>query len=164
MALKLPLSIISSQDVHRALRELEALDSYIHQNKLRKKKVTKPRVTITLEELLGLNKIDIQKDKAVSDFYEELQGYLQTAPQIHISFAIEPSVAVVQKILSWMRDNINQGVLLQVGLQPTIAAGCVIRTRNKVFDFSLRQHLLSNQKLLADILRKKDVLGQGASS
>jgi len=33
-------------------------------------------------------------------------------------------------------------------LQPTIAAGCIVRTTNKYFDFSLRQDFTDKRELL----------------
>jgi len=42
-----------------------------------------------------------------------------------------------------------------VGLQPTIAAGIVLRTPNHQFDFSLRQHLYKNRAKLREALEVK---------
>jgi F0F1-type ATP synthase delta subunit len=71
---------------------------------------------------------------------------------LHISFAAEPSTQALEKILVWFRANIHPQALLQVGLQPTIAAGCVLRTPNKVFDMSLRNHLIEQQKYLMQLI------------
>ena len=71
---------------------------------------------------------------------------------IHISFAADPSAAFTDKIVAWFRENIHPFVLIQVGLQPTIAAGCVVRTANHSFDFSLRQHFTKQRQLLIDKL------------
>jgi hypothetical protein len=40
----------------------------------------------------------------------------------------------------------------QVGLQPTIAAGCVVRTSNKVFDMSLKEHLTEQEQYLMQLI------------
>jgi F0F1-type ATP synthase delta subunit len=42
--------------------------------------------------------------------------------------------------------------MLQIGLQPAIAAGCMLRTTNKVFDMSLRTHLMKQSDYLARMI------------
>jgi hypothetical protein len=64
----------------------------------------------------------------------------ETAPIMHISFSVDPPGPYVQKIVTWLRKNIHPFVLVTVGLQPNIGAGCVVRTTNKMFDFSLREY------------------------
>ncbi len=63
----------------------------------------------------------------------------QSAPILHISFSVDPPGAYVQKIVAWLRVNIHKYALITVGLQPNIGAGCIVRTTNKLFDFSLRE-------------------------
>jgi F0F1-type ATP synthase delta subunit len=149
VALKLPLSIMTKPDLHRLIREMEALDNYIHQNSIRgQKSAALPRLTSSLEALLRDNKMDVMDDKARNDLRKILADLLTTAPVVHMSFAIEPSSFMTQKIVSWFRTEVHPALMLHTGIQPTIAAGCVLRTSNKFFDFSLRQHLRSSQDLL----------------
>jgi hypothetical protein len=77
-----------------------------------------------------------------------LTGVEHTAPTIHMSFASDPSSAFTAKVVMWLRSNIHPHTLLQVGLQPTIAAGTIVRTDNHVFDFSLRQRFAATEALL----------------
>jgi F0F1-type ATP synthase delta subunit len=72
----------------------------------------------------------------------------QQAPVLHISFSTDPSAAFMERLTTWLRQNISPFVLVQVGLHPNIGAGCVVRTTNKYFDFSLRQRFLSQRELL----------------
>ncbi len=155
MALKLPVSIMTKQDLHRLIREVEALDNYILQNSIRgQKSAALPRLTSTLEALIRDNKLEIMDDKARPILRSTLSDLLKTAPVIHMSFAIEPSSFMTQKIVSWFRNEVHPALMLHIGIQPTIAAGCVMRTSNKYFDFSLRQHLNASQGLLMDSIRK----------
>ena len=154
MALRLPLSITSTQDLHRLSREVEAVDNYVRQAKIRGENLTTPpRLTNTLESLIRDNQLDIVSDQTRSDVYKALKELLVSAPVVHMSFAVEPPSAMVQKIVAWFRTNVHPAVMLQIGIQPTIAAGCVMRTPNKFFDFSLRQHLRTNQGKLMDSIR-----------
>jgi F0F1-type ATP synthase delta subunit len=58
----------------------------------------------------------------------------------------------LEKILLWLRQNVHPQVLLQVGLQPAIAAGCVLRTTNKIFDMSLKAHLSQQTDYLKQLI------------
>jgi F0F1-type ATP synthase delta subunit len=77
----------------------------------------------------------------------------ENAPSFHVSFAVEPSPRALEKILVWLRENIHPQVLVQVGLQPAIAAGCVMRAANKVFDMSLRSNLKEQSGYLTQLVR-----------
>jgi len=155
MSLKLPVSVMTKQDLHRLIREVEALDNYILQNSIRgQQSAALPRLTATLETLIRDNELDIMNNKARTTLGEILTGLLRTAPVIHMSFAIEPSSFMTQKIVSWFRSEVHPALMLHTGIQPTIAAGCVMRTSNKYFDFSLRQHLQASQNMLMESIRK----------
>jgi F0F1-type ATP synthase delta subunit len=61
--------------------------------------------------------------------------------------------------MTWLRQNIDSQVLVQVGLQPAIAAGCVVRTRNRQFDLSLGQNFKRQRAVLAEQLRGAEYVG-----
>jgi F0F1-type ATP synthase delta subunit len=147
--LKLPITITTKQDLHRLIRELEALDNYINQNSIRgQKSAALPRLTNTFEALLRDNSIEIMDDKLRTELRQKVGRLVTTAPVVHMSFAVEPSSFMTQKIVGWFRREIHPATMLHTGIQPSIAAGCVMRTTNKYFDFSLRQHLKATQDLL----------------
>ena len=49
-----------------------------------------------------------------------------------------------------MRQNFDPEMLVEIGREPAIAAGCVVRTSSKVFDFSLLEHMTAQRQLLTD--------------
>ncbi|HYH36035.1 MAG TPA: hypothetical protein VD706_00875, partial [Candidatus Saccharimonadales bacterium] len=77
----------------------------------------------------------------------------QRSPVLHISFSADPSPTFTEKLMTWLREEIHPLVLLSVGLQPTIGAGCIVRTTNKQFDLSLREDFLKKRELLLSQLR-----------
>ena len=155
MALKLPLSITSTQDLHRLVREVEALDNFVRQSAIRGQKLTNlPRLTNTLEVFLRDNQMDALDEGTRTQLLNTLASILSEAPTVHMSFAVEPPASMTQQIVGWFRENVHPAVMLQIGIQPTIAAGCVLRTPNKFFDFSLRQHLKRNQGKLMESIQK----------
>lgn len=156
--LELPVLIFGVVEVRRLLRELEALDEFMRQAAIREpgKPLALPRMTRLLEGMTADNNRNLLKDEDRTELKEFLATIEKTAPSVHISFASDPSAAFVVKLVTWLRANIHPQLLLQIGLQPTIAAGCVVRTPNKNFDLSLRQSLLNQRPKLIDALNALD--------
>lgn len=141
--ISLPEQVVSSVDLVRVLRELEEVDESLRQNKLRKPgSPTKlARSSTTLEELASNNKVTLTDEKQRDQLITVLKGFMQHAPRIHMSVAAEPTANFKKDVIIWLRKNIHPLTLLEIGLQPNLAAGCVVRTNNKVFDMSLRNRL-----------------------
>lgn len=146
---QLPASIVSTMDVGRLSRELEAFEDYIEQARARKggTALTPPRTSRLLDELTTTNNCNLLQDSD-RERLETFLKSLEAAPVVHISFAVDPSAAFTEKLVRWLRTNIDEHLLVQVGLQPNIAAGCIVRTANKVFDFSLRENFAQKRDLL----------------
>jgi hypothetical protein len=157
--LQLPASLTGRSDVARLRRELEALGEYLHQAALRKQtpdSIKLPKTSRLLDEFVLLNKLDLLHRADHDTTMGLLNDLTTTAPQLHISFSAEPSSAFLAKLMTWLRGNIHPLVLVQVGLQPAIAAGCVVRTRNRQFDLSLGKNFKDQRPLLAAELRGAD--------
>jgi F0F1-type ATP synthase delta subunit len=156
--LTLPVLIFGVAELHRLTRELEALEDYFKQSSLRTPGTQPqlPKVSRTLEALGLENKSNllVAKDRQVLAMF--LGKVNESAPRVHISFATDPSAAFVGKIVQWFRSTVHPAILVQVGLQPTIAAGCVVRTPNKQFDFSLRQRFDAQSILLGQELNREE--------
>jgi len=154
--LELPLTVIGPADVGRLMLEMERLDEALRAAALRSGgEVKMPKTSRPLDDVAEINKLDLLTKDDRQQLKEFLVSVRDHAPVIHISFASEPSAAFTLKIVEWMRSNIARYLLVQVGLQPSIAAGCVVRTTNKVFDMSLRRYLDSSSGLLLEALRKQ---------
>ena len=153
--LLLPLGVTGRMDVGRLVREVEALDEFLEQAAVRTPgtPIQMPKTSKLLDEMLEHNKLNalVEQDR------KRLLNFLLTvrakAPIIHMSFSADPSPLFTQKLIMWLRENIHPLVLVQIGLQPNIGAGCVVRTTNKYFDVSLRQHFAKQQALLMAKIR-----------
>ncbi len=141
-ALSLPVSIVSPTDVARLAREIETLDSFFREQQIRTGGNAQelPRMSKLLDQLAADNKLNILQENDRALIKQQLDELHKHAPVMHISFSVDPPGSYVQKIVDWLRSNIDKRVLVTVGLQPNIGAGCVVRTTNKLFDFSLREY------------------------
>jgi F0F1-type ATP synthase delta subunit len=154
-SLTLPVLIFGIVEIRRLKRELETLEEFIHQAAIREpgKQPPLPRVSRLLEALAADNNLQLLQGDHRAQLKDFLAYAEQHAPNVHISFAIDPSSAFTAKIVTWLRANIHQHALMEVGLQPTIAAGCIVRTNNKIFDFSLRERFADAGTLLVKALQ-----------
>lgn len=154
----LPVSIVSRVDISRVLREVEALNEFLDQSNIRQPGApTKlPRTSRLLDEVVQANDINVLKPEERQRLHGFLREVRDQAPALHMSFSADPSPLFVKRLTTWLRDEIHPMVLLQIGLQPNIGAGCVVRTTNKYFDMSLRSRLTDSRDILLRKLRNID--------
>lgn len=151
----LPSIILGPADINRTIIELKQLGEYIRQLALHKDAEVKlPKTTVSLQGLAEANKIDLLNHDDRELLVEFLESLQKGAPVLHISFASEASPLFVSHIVEWLRSNVSRYALVQVGLQPSIAAGCIVRSTNKVFDMSLRRHLRQNRDMMIEQLHR----------
>jgi len=155
----LPLSLVSPVDLGRVMRELDQLDNQLHEMQLRTagQEVKMPKTTKMMDEILALNRLNLllEEDRKTLRFF--LKEIHDRAPRLHVSFSADPSILFVEKIMTWLRQEVHPVVLMTIGLQPNIGAGCVIRTTNKYFDLSLARDFAKKRDLLMQQLHDAPV-------
>lgn len=156
-AFVLPALVVGPPDVVRLRRELEALDDFLREAALRKggTSVELPKLSRMLNAVCEQNNLNLLHEDRRTALKTALDDMIARAPVVHVSFAADPSSAFTAKVVTWFRENIDPMLLLQIGLQPTIAAGCVVRTPNHYYDFSLRQFFEAKKPLLIEKLEEK---------
>lgn len=150
-AFSLPPQLTGQTDINRLLRELEALDEALIGANEGKGQL--PKVTSLLNQTALANGYKLLEKNHRLHIAQQLAKIRDHAPLLHISFAAEPSPKVTETLLAWLRANIHRYVLLQIGLQPAIAAGCVLRTPNKIFDMSLGASLQRQKPYLLELIK-----------
>lgn len=153
--LKLPVSVASSIDVGRLLRETENIANFMDQASIRQPgtALKLPRTSRLFDEITTNNQLNALREEdrqRLTSFLQEVKAH---APVVHMSFSADPSPLFIQRLISWLRAEIHPLVLLQIGLQPNMGAGCVVRTTNKYFDFSLRSRLKQSAPQLSLLLK-----------
>lgn len=153
----LPESLITPIDLSRTIRELAALDETLRQAEIRAagQPVELVRSGQILEDLVATNVVSLEDAKQRAELLAMLRSFADQAPRIHISFAVEPSAVFRNRIIIWLRQNIHPQILLEIGLQPTLAIGCTVRTTNKVFDMSLRHHFEEQRHILGEKIARQ---------
>lgn len=155
--LVLPVSVVSRVDATRLAREVESVGNFLEQQKHHqgRTQIAIPSLSRMLGDVTQQNKLDLAKAADRERLYHFLIELKKDAPMIHMSFAAEPPTLFTAKLITWLRSEIHPLLLLDIGLQPSIAAGCIIRTTNKYFDCSMRQHLVANKPKLLEYMRSR---------
>lgn len=152
----LPPQLYSLVEIHRVQRELEAIEEALRQQQTRASLAGTPLADMQPSELL--QDLAAQNHYAITDaanrqqLISNLSAVAEKAPVIHVGLAADPPTSFVVAITHWLRANVHPLVLVRIGLQPSIAAGCIIRTTNKVFDMSLRHRFEQNTDKLIQAL------------
>lgn len=150
-AFTLPPTIVGRTDISRLLRELETLEA--SSVKTKNPPAQPLKITGLLSQIVAANDYDLSDKNHRQHLSQQLTTVRDRAPAVHISFATEPSPKIIETLLGWLRSNIHPYLLLQIGLQPSIAAGCVLRTPNKIFDLSLRAYFEKQKPYLLELIK-----------
>lgn len=161
---QLPVLVASRVDLGRLIRELEKIDDTLHQLGLRQSgsPVEMPRTSHLMDTAVQLNKLNLLQETDRKALMQFLAAVRDKAPVLHISFSADPNATFIEKLMVWLRREINPYLLLTIGLQPTIAAGCIVRSTNKQFDLSLRQDFAGKRDLLLSELMEATQIGEFA--
>lgn len=150
----LPTGVVSTGDARRLRRDLAELEETLQAVRLRTNApVAKlPRLSRSLEEFASTNRLNflLPDDRRHATVF--MDAVLKKAPVLHISFASEATRKFTTELVLWLRANFDSEMLIEIGLEPNIAAGSVVRTTNRVFDFSLMKHLESKRGMLMERL------------
>ncbi len=153
--LQLPMTVVTKVDLGRLMRELDTLENFMQQSAIREPgtPVKLPKTSRLFDETINNNKLNMLHEDDRKRLIAFLQEVKLHAPVLHMSFGADPSPLFTQKLVAWLRSELHPLILLQVGLQPNIGAGCVVRTTNKYFDFSLRNRFTERRAELTRLMK-----------
>jgi F0F1-type ATP synthase delta subunit len=146
----MPLLLVGPVEVGRLIRELLVVDNLIAEAKLKGKldDFKTPTTSTIMDQLIRDNKLDIIKNSDRKFLFDSLKHIGLKSPVLHISLSADPTPAFTEKLMAWLRKELHPQILVTIGLQPSIGAGCIVRSTNKYFDLSLRKDLLAKNDLL----------------
>lgn len=145
--IELPDIVVTPLDLGIVQREIFELDK-----KLNAAKGILPYISNELNTILRVSKVNPLVAEDRDRLIKQLQFVRRTAPTVQISFASQPSKTSLRPIVGWFRKNGHPNTLINIGIQESIAGGCVVRTSKKEFDFSLQKLFRENQSNLVSML------------
>jgi F0F1-type ATP synthase delta subunit len=151
----LPATLIGRADLSRLVREVESLENELESQKVHNPQHATqatdyklPKLSRSLGDFIELNKLDLTDDHVRTTLRKTLTTMKDKAPSLHMTFAIEPDPEFLQKLVTWIRQEIHPQALLTTGLQPALIGGVYLRTPNHVHDFSFKTHLKGKRDLI----------------
>lgn len=148
----LPDNVVSRADISRLVRELETLDAELTAMAVRAgvgvAGQTAPRLSEGLAAFLTLNKLDLKDSHRRGELVESLRKLKDHVPIVHLTFAGTADQESLAKLVSWLRKSVDSQAVIEVGLQPDLVAGVLVRTENKILDLSLRNAMRGHTSAL----------------
>ncbi len=83
----------------------------------------------------SIEKTRIDRDK----YLQGLKNELKKLKEIQLTLAFEPTDATLEKIFLWVRENVGEGIILDINYSKTISGGAVIIHKGKYRDYSLKK-------------------------
>lgn len=153
----LPPSVVSRLDVSRLVSELERVDNELTSDSIRHKvneghEVSRPMISEQLTDFLSANELNLDDDHQRGQLIKEMRQLKDTAPVIHMTFAVPADRESLAILMNWLRESVHRQAVIAIGLQPSLVAGVYMRTPNHVHDFSMRARLKENHSKLVGML------------
>jgi hypothetical protein len=152
----LPSAIATKADLVNVLRNLEAvLDAFV-ENSVRQEEgvdfAARADVSSNLALLVKDNRLEVSVEtlKSLKTWLNHLKDH---APVVRFTFANDPDQKFLAAIVDWLRKNSGQFVLVRYGIQPSIAAGCLMYTPRHRYDFTLRKNITDSGQKLMEYIR-----------
>lgn len=143
---QIPMSVVTRSDIGRLATEAETMDNFLQAAAVRQPgdAVQIPKTSNVFDELVSLNKLNLLQPADRQILIHSLAELRTKAPTLHLSFNTDPSPVFQQRLVTWIRQQMHPYMLLQIGLQPSIGAGCMLRATSKFYDFSLKQRFINS--------------------
>lgn len=160
--LNLVLSIQKPSQLRKILRELDNLENKISTQRIKNEDQAQDLdISPALDELLKENELDIFKDEDFNNLKNFLVSLQDNALVLHFTFNQPASDSTLNKLVKWIRENIDPKTLITTGLNNSIGVGFILRTTNKYYDFSLGHVLRDKRELL---VKKISEVNQNATN
>jgi len=156
-AFELPPAVYSPALVESVMYDIQYYLDWVRQNKIRKTVGAKVKeepthsaeTVLVIEAWLAGKPATIESLEALHDALRDLK-----LPQVHIMLAALPNRAQREALVTWFRTNVSPSLLLSFVADRNLGGGLVVRTPNRVFDYTWKQQLISGRGKLADILHR----------
>jgi hypothetical protein len=157
VAFELPGAVYSPQLLESVTFDIDRYLEWYRQTQIQKKVGAKPmdEPTHSAETALVIEAWLDGKPPTVESL-EGLVKYLRALklPEVHIMLAALPNRAQRETLVDWFRANTTPHLLLSFVADRNLGGGLVVRTPNRVFDYTWKQQLLSARDKIAGIVKR----------
>jgi hypothetical protein len=157
MAFELPSAVYSPQMLESVKYEIDEYLDWYRQTKIQKQVGAKsssaqpnhsPETQLVIEAWLEGKPATVESLDALVEHLQKLK-----LPEVHVMLAALPNREQREALVNWFRTNTTPHLLLSFVADRNLGGGTVIRTPNRVFDFTWKQELLNGRDKIAGIVR-----------
>ena len=162
----LPSSVATKAQLLNLRKNLDDVLETMTQNRVRIHEQVQvepsPSVSGALASLLATNKLHPTAD-VIRQLQQWVEALLHHAPVVRLTFSSDPGPKELNRMIEWFRQESGKVVLLHIGIQPTVAAGVIIRTTSHRYDLSLRAELLKRTDQFVDAINTVSAATEAAN-
>ncbi|MBA3679304.1 hypothetical protein H0W80_03915 [Candidatus Saccharibacteria bacterium] len=141
MGYRLPNTFSRRQQLERVLDQVQKLKPAVFD--------TAQKWPLELQEFTQANNISVFTTTTQANLASYFKRLLQSAPQISLVMAALPNSEEQAELIGWLRSHIHPQAFMHIAQNSDLLAGCIVRTDNMVYDFSLRSSLFAQSDSLA---------------
>lgn len=148
----LPVDVYSPDQLSELLLQLQDLSGVVRGAAARKTADTEPlTLSPELEQLLNLNKINVDDASALDDVSKQIQATLDRAPAVHVLLAAMPGRSIRRQLTIWFRTQVNPLTLITFAARSDLGGGAIVQAGSHLYDLSFRRTIIDNKKRLTEI-------------
>lgn len=155
MTIRPDAEIASPVQILGLINQLEDYRSGLHQSLMKLRLHVKAPNQVDQQLIKDVRLLHVQVDLSevsqVETLIKALKDWLKTAPVVHLTFSSPPSPSIKLSITHWLHKEIDPNLLVDYGVDGSIAAGFVLRTKNHTYNFTANQLLWQHRRKLAEL-------------
>ena len=160
MKIKLDEDISSTHDLQAVIAETKDYAKWYSHNSMKKRLKSKHEAEQPYLSIAAKNMIRQYSDKnlvgrsSLDQLISTLEHFVKHAPQMTITLAAPPTVSIKKLLVSWCRDNLSHGVLVNFEFKTGLLGGMVVRSGSHIYDWSFRRQILEANAKFPEVLRR----------
>ena len=157
MTIKPDSEIASPLLIEGLINRLEDWRDQLRQGEIKRRLKLKAPDQVDQRLVKELRQLHIQVELTDIDQVETaikvIQEWLKTAPIVHLTFSTPPSSVIQSKIIDCLHKEIDASVLADFRVDNQVAAGFLLRTKNRMFDFSANGLLWQHRGQIGELVK-----------
>lgn len=158
--MKLPETIYSVAQLEAYVFELNSYIAWLDAQHVKQKVGVKsgggePTLSQELVDLVmsqsGGSATSIEQLNTVKAVFSQC---LERSPRVTVTLAAIPGPAVKKKLVSWFRHEGGENILIDFTANRNLLGGIMVRTKNRIFDYSFRKRIIDNRARLPEVLKR----------
>lgn len=165
MKLKLPNSIISTQDLNQLILEIHGYVRWHNHESVKKQATADEQAgvedrqpsgfsTEAQEMLRNWHGKKTPTPKTLDQLIDELEDFKDSAPRVVITLAAPAGPKQKKHLAGWCREHLRSDILVDFEFDSNLLGGMIVRCGSHIYDWSFRRQILQNSRHFPEVLRR----------